>query len=79
LYSLFEWYLDLFRQWTWAWDLCQAYSAKVARSKSSDEYNQMQVSHHLSLVSKIDNHHWRNQDEFFQDKHYCQLTHLDQR
>ncbi len=39
----------------------------------------MQVSHHSSFVSKIDNHHQRDQDEFFQDKHHCQLTHLDQR
>ncbi len=39
----------------------------------------MQVSHHLSLVFKIDNHHQRDQDELFQDKHHCQLTHFDQR
>ncbi len=38
---------------------------KAARSRSSDEYNQMQVSRHLSFVSRIDNHHQRDQDEFF--------------
>ncbi len=38
----------------------------------------MQVSRHLSLVSRIDNHHQKDQDEFFQDKHHCQLIHLDQ-
>ena len=65
MYSLSEWHLDLFQQWTQAQDSCQAHSAKAARSRSSDKYNQMQVSRHLSLVFRIDNHHQRSQDEFF--------------
>ncbi len=38
----------------------------------------MQVSRHLSFVSRIDNHHQRDQDELVNNDVYLRRIHLDQ-